>query len=60
MDAVKLNEALVEEFKRIGSREPIDRILRDTFGVVSVTALPASQAQALIDAVKLVPSKQVA
>ena len=53
MTPEQLNAALVEQFKRLGSREPIDAVLRD-HGVQSITDLDPTQYQSVIDAVKAV------
>lgn len=52
MTVEELNEALVNEFNRIGSREPIDKVLREQYEVASITDLKEEQYQGLIDAVK--------
>jgi hypothetical protein len=51
MTPQQLNEVLVEEFKRLGSREPIDNVLRE-HGVQSISDLDASQYDAVVAAVK--------
>lgn len=54
MTAEELNNALVAEFNRIGSREPIDKVLREQYEVASITDLKPEQYQGLIDAVKAI------
>lgn len=51
MTAAELNEKLVEQFKRLGKRDPIDQVMREQFQVQSINDLPESQYQALVDAV---------
>jgi len=46
-----LNEVLVGEFKRLGGREPIDKVLHD-HGVQSISDLDPSQYQSVITAVQ--------
>ena len=46
-----MNDMLVAEFKRLGSRAPIDEVLK-TFGAVSITDLKPEQYDAVIAAVK--------
>jgi len=53
MTPQQLNEVLVGEFKRLGGREPIDKVLHD-HGVQSISDLDPSQYQSVIDAVKAV------
>jgi len=53
MTPQQLNEVLVGEFKRLGSREPIDKVLHD-HGVQSISDLDPAQYQSVIDAVKAV------
>lgn len=55
LDANALNEALRIEWQRLGgTREPIDTVMRDQFGVNSITDLKAEQYQPLLDAVRAV------
>lgn len=55
MTIKQLNEILVAEFARLGNnREPIDKILREQFGVVGVSALPAEKYSELVAAVRAV------
>jgi len=55
MTITQLNEILVAEFARLGNnREPIDKILREQFGVVGVSALPAEKYSELVAAVRAV------
>lgn len=55
MSADDLNAALVEEFKRLGSREPIDKVLRsEPFQVQSIIDLHPEQYQSVLDAVRAV------
>jgi hypothetical protein len=51
MTPQQLNEVLVSEFKRLGGREPIDKVLHD-HGVQSISDLDPSQYQSVITAVK--------
>ena len=51
MTPQQLNDVLVAEFKRLGSREPIDKVLTD-HGVQSISDLDPSQYQSVITAVK--------
>ena len=53
MTVEQLNEALVVEFRRLGSREPIDNAMAQ-FGVTSVNALQPVQYQPLLDVVKAI------
>lgn len=53
-----LNNILVEEFNRIGDRAPIDNMFKE-LGFTGASDLPADKYQALIDKVKLIPSKAV-
>jgi len=53
MTPVELNEALVEEFNRLGRREPIDKALKK-FGVSSINELDPSHYADVIAAVKKV------
>ena len=53
MTPQQLNDVLVTEFKRLGSREPIDKVLHD-HGVQSISDLDTSQYQSVIAAVKAV------
>lgn len=55
MTMAQLNDILVAEFTRLGNnREPIDKILREQFGVVGVSALPAEKYADLVAAVRAV------
>lgn len=51
MSATELNSKLVAEVQRLGSRDPIDAIFRDTFGIQSLKELDPSQYQNLLDEV---------
>ena len=51
MTPQQLNEVLVGEFKRLGGREPIDKVLHD-HGVQSISDLDPSQYQSVITAVQ--------
>jgi hypothetical protein len=53
--AVELNAALVAEFRRIGSREAIVKVMSD-FGVVSVNELEIEQYPLLLAEVRAIPS----
>lgn len=53
MTPEEFNEALVAEFKRIGSRDPIDSAMNE-MGITSVTGLTAEQQQILITNVKAI------
>jgi len=55
MSAEEMNTALVAEFSRLGSREPIDTAMA-TLGVTSVADLAADQQQALLTAVRAIPA----
>lgn len=53
MSMEELNNSLVAEVGRLGGREKIDEVLRsDDFAVTSLTDLPESKYQALLDEVK--------
>lgn len=55
MTPEQLNVALVAEFNRLGSREPIDTVMRaEPFNAQSIHDLAPEQYAALIDAVKAV------
>lgn len=55
MTPEQLNEALVAEFQRLGSREPIDTVMRAApFNAQSITDLSAEQYAPLIAAVQAV------
>ncbi|MCP4967547.1 MAG: hypothetical protein GY926_20225 [bacterium] len=56
MSLEDLNAAMIVEFQRIGSREPIDNVMQTQFGVTGVTTLPAEQYQPLLDAVRAIPA----
>ena len=51
MTPQQLNEVMVGEFKRLGGREPIDKVLHD-HGVQSISDLDPSQYQSVITAVQ--------
>jgi hypothetical protein len=53
MTAVQLNDLMIKEYQRLGSREPIDAVLK-SFGVTGINDLDPSHYQAVIDALKAV------
>jgi hypothetical protein len=55
LSAEEMNNALVAEFKRLGSREPIDQAMAN-LGVSSVVDLPADKQQELLAAVRAIQS----
>lgn len=53
----QLNTALVEEFKRLGSREPIDAVMKaEPFAVNGISDLAVEQYDALVAAIKAIPA----
>ena len=55
MTPEELNNALVVEFKRLGSREAIDNAMAE-FGVTSVKDLPLAQYQPLLAKIQAIPA----
>ena len=55
MSPEEVNEVLVAEFKRLGTREPIDAAMAD-LGINSVLDLPADKQHELIERVKSIPT----
>ena len=50
----QLNATLVEQFKRLGDRAAIDKVMTEQFNVQSIKDLPAEQYVSLIEAVKAI------
>lgn len=55
MTADELNQGLITEFQRLGSREPIDNVLKE-YGVTGVTGLPQDKYAEVLAKVKAVPN----
>jgi len=55
MTAVQLNDLMIQEYQRLGSREPIDAVLRQ-FNVTGINDLDPSKYQEVIDTLKAIQS----